>query len=388
MSIDPSPEFIQKLRSVQISRRRFMHGVAGGAIGVVGTSQLASANAQEATPPGNYDVIYSGEVFDAEGETLRVASWGGFWEETEREFLLNQLEEDFNCKVSYDSSWPWFPKFVAGGVDNPPFDVTNWNLTELFKTARADDFFVPVDEVRANVPNSADLWDFAYRNGLGITYLFSQYGYAYRTDRVSPAPTEFVDFWEERFANKRGTYITSNTLQAVFFMMASAAFGEDEKDIDAGVQAMEDAMPMKISDFTGNMQTLLERGEVEICVQHDGEPFSQMDRGIPVGWMYWTERNPILTQTKTVSRGSNDVQKRLAYAYINRACSPEFQEAMAREQYLRPTNMNAALPENLADKEIETGPDAMDRLWIPDWNWYLDHEQDIVEQVNEIFGRG
>jgi len=383
-----SAELIAKVRTLQVSRRRFMRGVAGAGAAAVCASQWGSAGAQSGTPTGDFDVVYSGEVFDAEGETLRVASWGGFWEETERKFLLDQLEKDFNCKVSYDSSWPWFPKFVAGGVDNPPFDVANWNLPELFKTARADEFFVPVDEVRANVPNSADLWDFAYRNGLGITYLFSQYGYAYRTDTGVPAPTQFTDFWAEHFANKRGTFITSNTLQAVFFMMASAAFGEDEKDIDAGVQAMEDAMPMKISDFTGNMQTLLERGEVEICVQHDGEPYAQMDRGIPVGWMYWTERTPILTQTKTVSMGSNDVQKRLAYAYINRACSPEFQESMAREQYLRPTNVTAELPQNLSDKGIQTGADAMDKLWIPDWNWYLDNEQDIVERVNEIFGQG
>ena len=81
---------------------------------------------------------------------------------------------------------PWFPRFVAGGVDNPPFDVTTWNQPELFKAASAGaaqgGFFVPVAEVQANVPNSGDLWDFAYESGHGITYLFSQLGYGYRTD--------------------------------------------------------------------------------------------------------------------------------------------------------------------------------------------------------------
>jgi len=297
------------------------------------------------------------------------------------------MEEEFNCRISYDGSFPWFPKFVAGGEDNPPFDVANWNLMELFKTGRAGDFFVPLDEVRANVPNSQNLWDFSFRNGYGITYLFGQFGYGYRTDTVDPEPTDFRDFWEDRFADKRGTYITSNSLQGVFFLMASAKLGEDEKDIDAGVQAMGDAMPMKISDFTGNMQALLERGEVDICVQVDGEVYSQIARGVPAGWMYWTDPEPILTQTETVSRGSNDVQKRLAYAYIDRACSPEFQVNMARELFIRPTNQEAELPENIADKGIETGPDAMDRLWIPDWDWYLDNELEIVEQVNEIFGQ-
>lgn len=387
MAADRGSELVDKFRTVHLSRRGLVTGVAGVAVAATLSGRTGDARAQAGSPVPSANVIYDGQVFDANGETLRVASWGGFWEETERKFLLDQLAQDFNCKIEYDSSWPWFPKFVAGGVDDPPFDVANWNLPELFKTARAGDFFVPVDEVRANVPNSANLWDFAFANGLGITYLFSQYGYAYRTDRVDPAPAAFKDFWEERFAGKRGTYITSNTLQMVFFQMASLVFGGDEKNIDAGVQAMRDAMPMKISDFTGNMQTLLERGEVEICVQHDGEAYAQADRGIPVGWMYWTERNPILTQTKTVSKGSNEVRKRLAYAYIDRAAGAEFQQSMAREQYLRPTNKEAQIPENLASKGVENTADAAGKLWIPDWNWYLDNEQTIVEQVNEIIGQ-
>ncbi len=133
---------------------------------------------------------YADETFDADGATLRVASWGGFWQEIERTYLLDQFQKDFNCTVQYTSAWPWFPKFVAGGVDNPPFDLTTWNQPELNKAAKAGaaegGFFVPLAEVRANVPNSVDLWDFAYESGHGITYLFSQLGYGYRTDAGEP----------------------------------------------------------------------------------------------------------------------------------------------------------------------------------------------------------
>ena len=367
------------------TRRGFLKAACGTALGLVASACQRQAPAQlsEATR----EVYYEGEIFDAGGAVLRLGDWGGFWEEMQRKHLLNQFEKDFNCKIEYDSSWPWFPKFSAGGPKNPPLDVANWNLPELFKTARAGDYFVPLDELIANVPNAKDLWPFATRNGIGITYAFSQYGYAYRKDMVDPPPTKFADFWEERFAGKRGTYITSNTLQMVFFMMASLVFGKDEKDMEAGFKAMERAMPMKISDFTGNMQTLMERGEVVIAVQHDGEPYMQMDKGLPIGWMYWTERQPILTQTKTVSRYSGPIQKKLGYALINRSLSPEYLEAIAREVYLRPTNKNAKIPENLASKGVQNTADAAEKLWIPPWDWYLDHEQEIVERVNRIFGQ-
>ena len=376
---DHDAGLIEKIRTIHLSRRGFMAAAAATA---VGARSGQAALAQDAP-----EVIYDGGVFDAGGETLRIGSWGGFWQDMERRLILDQMQEEFNCQIAYDDAWPWFPKFVAGGVDNPPLDVTNWNLEELYKTTRAGDFFVPIEELSANVPNSADLWDFAYTTGLGITYLFSGYGYGYRTE-ASEAPTEFASFWEERYADKRGTYIASNELFQTWFIMASLVFGEDEYDIEAGVQAVRDAMPMKISDFTGNMQTLLERGEVDICVQTDFEVFAQIDKGIPVGWMYWEERNPILTQTKVVSRGSNETQKKLAYAYVNRCASKEFQEAVATELYLRPTNKNVVIPENLASKGVENTEDAATKLWIPDWNWYVDHDgqgdPNITELVNEI----
>jgi putative spermidine/putrescine transport system substrate-binding protein len=88
----------------------------------------------------------------------------------------------------------------------------------------------------------------------------------------------------------------------------------------------------------------------------------------------------------TVSRGSPDIQKRLAYAYVNRLCSPEIQERYAAELYLHPTNKNAVIPENLASKGVTNDAAGMEGLWSPDWDWYLANEQEIVETVNAIFG--
>ena len=64
-----------------------------------------------------------------------------------------------------------------------------------------------MDEIKANVPNAADCWDFAFGNGIGVTWAFGQYAYVYRTDLVDPAPTDFKAFWEDRFAGNRATYI-------------------------------------------------------------------------------------------------------------------------------------------------------------------------------------
>lgn len=331
------------------------------------------------------DVTYDGDVFDAGGATLNIAEWGGYWQETQNLLLLDQFQKDFNCKIQYDSTFPWFPKFVAGGPQNPPIAMTNWNLPEMYKTASAGDYFLDVEEIKANVPNTANLWDFSLQAPMGITWAFSRYCYVYRTD-AGPAPTGFKDFWKPEYSGKRGTYITSNTLQMDFFLAACRAFGSGETDFDAGYQAMRDAMPMKISDFTGNMATLVERGEVNIAVQSDAEALLQKEKGVPVELYYWDEYKGILTQTKTISKYADPMSKKLSYALLNRTLAAEYQTAFADTFWMRPTNKDAVIPEKMAKLGVVNTVDATDGLHIPDWDAYLAEEIDIVETVNEIFG--
>lgn len=365
-------------RSARTTRRQFLK-TGAAATALVGPVSFFNIN-----HAWSKDVYWDGQPFDAGGATLRINEWGGFWQEFMEEAVLNEFEKTYNCNVAYDSSFPWFPKYVAGGAERPAFHMGNWNLNEIIKLGRVGDFFLTSDELRENVPNAADSWDFAFGSGQGVTWGFGQYAHVWRTDLVDPAPEGFKSFWEDRFAGKRGTYITSNGLFQVFFMTACAEFGKDQYDMDAGFEAMRAAMPMKISDFTGNMQTLVERGEVVMGVQWEGEIFLQMDKGIAVAPIQW-ERKPILTQTHTVSRYSDQIEKKLALALVNAKLDPAFQTKTADTFYLRPSNKNAILPERLTNKGIKNTADALDGLWIPDWNWFLDNEDDIVETVNEIF---
>lgn len=367
-------------KGILSTRRGFLKGSAAGALALGTGVNLFNIN-----HAWSQDVTFNGEVFDAGGATLRIAEWGGFWEEIVRKELLNEFEKDFNCKIAYESSFPWFPKFVAGGPQKPPFAVVNWNYGEMFKTAAAGDFFTPLDEVVANLPNAKLIWPFATENGVGVTWSYSRYCYAYRTDLVEPKPATFKDFWEEKFAGKRGTYITSNGLQMDFFIAACKLFGKDQYDLEAGYEAMRKAMPMKISDFTGNMQTLLERGEVQLAVQHDAEVYQQMDKGVKVAPMLWEEVKPILTQTKTVSRYIEPMEKKLAYALLNRTLETKLQSVMGSTFYQRPVNKEVVVTENLASKGVTNTADAIAGYWTPDWKSYNENEEDIVETVNGIF---
>ena len=113
--------------------------------------------------------------------------------------------------------------------------------------------------------------------------------------------------------------------------------------MDAAFQALEDAMPMKVSEFTFNMLSLIERGEVDIAVHIEGEALSLKRKGVPMDVWLWDSR-PILTQTKTISRYSDAMQKKLAFALLNRTLSPEFLNAFGDHFLCDPPAPRRRLP--------------------------------------------
>jgi putative spermidine/putrescine transport system substrate-binding protein len=129
----------------------------------------------------------------------------------------------------------------------------------------------------------------------------------------------------------------------------------------------------------------LERGEVAVAVHIEGEALSLKKKGVPVDVWQW-DSHPILTQTKTISRHSDPMQKKLAYALMNRTLEPAFLNAFGDEFLWRPTNSKAAITASLAAEGVENTPEATKAFWVPDWDFFVKNKQDITERLNSIFG--
>jgi putative spermidine/putrescine transport system substrate-binding protein len=170
-----------------------------------------------------------------------------------------------------------------------------------------------------------------------------------------------------------------------FFLTSCAVFGKDQYDTQAGYDAMKKLAPVKTSDFTGNMQALLERGEIQACVQWDGEMWAMEDRGVKTAQYIWEEQKPLLTQTRTISKYADPMQKKLAFALMDRTLDPNVFGKFAELFYLRPTGKNIPVTPKMAAKGITNTADSIKGFWIPDYQKYLDHSDEIEETVNGIF---
>jgi putative spermidine/putrescine transport system substrate-binding protein len=367
-----------------LPRRKFIK-VASMAVSTpfLASFLAACARAAQEETAGEIEVVYDGEVFDAGGATLNVGNWGGIWEETQRKASVNQFEQDFNCQIAYDNAAPYYPKLAVAGVDNPPLDVYSWDQDSDYLNAP---FVVSQDAIRANCPNAAELWEFAWQ-GTGATWAFSETGHAVRSDLVDPPAVGFKSIFEDRFAGLRGWYDPQNGVGLRLFLVAAEGFGTGPTDEAAAFGAIEAAAPWKIVDFTGTMQSLLEQGEVTIAVQHDAEVWDMQERGLSIDFVPWDDvTRVLLPQQFGVARGSKN--KPLAYAYLNRVMSPEVQRVWAEDLFMRPSNKNTEIPDNLASHGIQNTADGTAGLdGLPEgWRWWFENQERFVEQLNAIIG--
>ena len=365
----------------ELSRRGFLHGLFAAGLSATAVSMVMSSSVRAIAAEA--EVLWDGKPFDAGGETVTMCHWGGEMEDMAYNGIIKQFESDFNCKVVYDAAYPWFPKMAAAGPDNPPIDLYGGNLPESFNL-EAQGFFVSHDDLKANVPSVNDMVEEIAFYGPGVIWGLHVMGLAYRTDVVDPAPTSLADLFDKKYEETRAIYVPINDLQAILFMSIAKTFGADQYDKEAALAKLKEGMPWITSPFTGETMNLMERGEVVLAWQTDGEALLQKERGLPINWVQAKEVAPFNVMHMAVSKGSSPMKKKLAYALLDRYCSPAAGTMWSDALYFHPVNPKATMAPKMAELGYTGTAADLTALYRPDWKWYIENQQEIIDATNEI----
>ncbi len=371
-----------KYREGKITRRQTLLGLASlglsstAIVHVMGDSGMARAQ-------GTGEQIWDGMAFDAGGETITVAHWGGELEELARRAVIKQFEEDFNCRVRYDNAWPWFTKMSLAGPDNPPIDLYNGNLPEAMNLD-VRGFFVSHDDILANCPSVAELYPGIAFYGPGVIWALHVMGLAYRTEVITEEPNTLDALWDPAYEGRKSIYGPANDLQSILFMSVSKIYGRDEYDMETAFRRFAEGKPWIISPFTGETMNLMERGEVDLAWQTDGEALLQTQRGLPIKWARCKEIAPFNQMHSAVSRGSSPMRKKLAYALLDRYCSAAAGDIWSEGIFFHPINLNSRLAQPLVDQGWSDPATDLATLYRPDWRWFINNQTQIVDTMNAI----
>jgi len=320
-------------------------------------------------------------ILHAQTKTLKITTWGGKWGDIMKATVLPAFEKEFKCTVSADQAFPFMPKLQASAKNDPLYDVFHTNSNEQWSALTEG--LVMDKFTTKEVPNVADVYSWSVSDKIvGVAIFTSAIGLGYRTDKGLTPPKSWKDLADPKLAGARGGYIIPvNSLGQCHLMMLGKVYGKGLQDLDTAYKALEQLKPIKLVDFTGQMEKMLLSGEVSEGVIHDSGVYRYDGQNQPVEFASPSEGVMALEQVLNVPPGSK--VKELAFAYIDYMLRPEVQKLLAEGVWYSPANKKVKLDAKY-DAKLLTTPEKVATLIQPDWKWYNARKDDIDARVTKI----
>jgi len=320
-------------------------------------------------------------ILHAQTKTLKITTWGGKWGDIMKATVLPAFEKEFKCTVSADQAFPYVPKLQASPRNDPLYDVLHTNSNEQWNSFTEG---LVMGKITAKeVPNVADVYAYAVSDKIvGVSIFTSAIGLGYRTDKGLSKPASWKDLADPKLAGVRGGYIIPvNSLGQCHLMMLGKIYGKGLTDLDAAYKALEQLKPIKLVDFTGQMEKMLLSGEVIEGVIHDSGVYRYDGQNQPIDFSSPSEGVLALEQVLNVTPGSK--VKELAFAYIDYMLRPDVQKLLAEGVWYSPSNKKVKLDAKY-DAKLLTTEAKVATLIQPDWKWYNARKEDIDARVTKI----
>src|SRR5258708_29364026 len=196
-------------------------------------------------------------ILHAQTKTLKITTWGGKWGDIMKATVLPAFEKEFKCAVSADQAFPYVPKLQASPRNDPLYDVLHTTSNEHWNCVVEG---LVMDKITAKeVPNVADVYPYAVSDKIvGVSIFTSAIGLGFRIAKGLTKPTSWKDLADPKLAGVRGSYIIPvNSLGQCHLMMLGKIYGKGLTALDPAYKALEQLKPLKLVDFTGQLQNLL-----------------------------------------------------------------------------------------------------------------------------------
>src|SRR5499427_52817 len=320
-------------------------------------------------------------ILHAQTKTLKITTWGGKWGDIMKATVLPAFEKEFKCTVQADQAFPYVPKLQASPKNAPLYDVLHTNSNEQWNCVVEG---LVMDKITPKeVPNVADVYPYAVSDKIvGVSIFTSAIGLGFRTDKGLTKPGSWKDLADPKLAGVRGSYIIPvNSLGQCHLMMLGKIYGKGLQDLDAAYKALEQLKPIKLVDFTGQMEKMLLSGEVSEGVIHDSGVYRYDGQNQPVDFSSPSEGVMALEQVLNVTPGSK--VKELAFAYIDYLLRPDVQKMLAEGVWYSPSNKKMKLDAKYDAKLFNSEAKVAQLLQVP-WQWYNAKKDEIDARVQRI----
>ncbi|MGL4813397.1 MAG: extracellular solute-binding protein [Beijerinckiaceae bacterium] len=313
----------------------------------------------------------------AQAQTITVTAFGGIWEQTIRDVMVNDFQRRTGHRANVLIGGPqqWMAQIEANKA-KPPIDVL-MNTVDLALIAGDTGLVEPMDVKKA--PNLADVPArfLEVAKGNGVLFTYGAWGLAYH-ERVKDPPKSFAEFVDGTIKGKYRASLPgagyTGTPQILIWSLADALGGSVD-NVDPAFAAIQKMKPNSVF-WTGisDPLTQLESGEADVAVYVDGRAWAHYDAGAK--WMrYINPKEGGVMQPSIAQKVKNGSDA--AWEYINSLLSPVPQAEVAKRLNFGVSNSKVQYPEPLGSRITpwqdtrwppfeKTG--TAQRGWIDRWN--------------------
>ncbi|MSP87975.1 MAG: ABC transporter substrate-binding protein [Alphaproteobacteria bacterium] len=323
----------------------------------------------------------------AQQVTLRVASYGGLFTESQTKYGASVFSKRTGIKIEWVDGNPedHLAKLIASRGRAAPFDVVYFEQSNQIKAIEAG-LVLKIDP--KIVTNLEHLYDVAKNSqGYGPAMLFWSVGIAYNAkalnDNGIPEPTSWADLWNPKFERRLALPDISQGTVTDFITATAKLMGGDERNADAAFDKIAQLKPLYFFTSSSDLRNKFLAGDVWITVWNNGRAWGMTDEGFPMKFIYPKEGG--YGKLSTIDVVASTKHPREAQMFVNHILDPLTQLGQANEIPNGPTNkllapVLAAYPE-LA-KKFPASPDDLKKLnqtdvevinanypkWVDKWN--------------------
>ncbi len=376
------------LRDVDdMSRRTLLKfgGALATASAMFAAGIKAGAYAQDATPSAELpEVTDFPDFLKGEGEVV-VASWGGTFQDAQREAYFLPFQELSGIKV-IEAEGPSTAQ-VKAMVDtgNIEWDVVQLDRGGVINLKRQGDYWEEIDYSLFDVDNIDESRRYTY----SVDMLPYAQIIGYRTDEFPEGPNQWADFWDlEGFPGPR-TMISGSGGLWPYLEAALVADGVEPStdalypmDIDRAYASLDKVRDGVVRwwDAGAIPAQMLTDKEAVMAVIWNGRMQALLDEGVPVAPV-WNEGG-LLTDVWAIPRGAPNAGNAQKFAAFITMAVPQ-----ARLSKLIPYgSVNNGSAAYMTEEELESfisGPAISELMFQVDSLWWADNQTEVLDRWNE-----
>jgi putative spermidine/putrescine transport system substrate-binding protein len=319
-------------------------------------------------------------------QTLYVAGYGGFFEQTIRKEIIPVFEQTHNVKVAYitGNSADTMAKLQAQ-KGNQQIDIAIADDGPMYQAIELG-FCGPIKGLPIHDLQPAARFPEDKAVGIGLVGTGIVYNTKYFAEKGWKAPTSWRDLADPKFRQLLLVPPANNTYGLHTLVMMARIQGGGEKNIEPGFKMMKEKINPNVLAYEpsqGKVTELFQSGQAVIAVWGSGPMKTFMDTGFPVDFVYPAEGAPLLRVAVCPIAKAN--QSPLAHEWIKAMLTPEFQLTLARQYGYGPVNKKANVTE--ADAKVAPIGSRAAKLLAIDWNTINVHREEWTNRWNRDIER-